>query len=249
MADEDFRLLNVERFDGTEANEVDRTLCRWFTTARAYSKRDSHSDMSLRAPLNRRVFGLSPGGDWWFEKRDVSAHPDSGLPYTGPIWFYSEVHPIHVARQFIINRQPVPLGLTEYAPLADGPIYFVWLKVFARELSASRGECTTVAVPSNGAILSEKQGNSACSSSIEATDRQFLLALDELKAIDRKHAQKARHALTRAEIPGHEHNQPIQQMIKRLKAASLIDTAKGCGTWLTAKGRGLVTSSSHSSHD
>ena len=84
---------------------------------------------------------------------------------------------------------------------------------------------------------------------IEASDRRFLLALDKLGAFDRKHAENIGRVLTNAGIEGHKRSKPNQAMLKRLKDASLMNSASGCGCWLTPKGRELVGTLSHSSHD
>jgi hypothetical protein len=72
---------------------------------------------------------------------------------------------------------------------------------------AARLEPAAAPAPSRNGITAMK-----CTPSMEATDRRFLLALDELKALDRKHATKAATALKRAGIDSHGRNKPNQEM-------------------------------------
>ncbi len=136
MADSGRRIVAVSRRSGYET-EVDLALCPIFRTERAWSKREALGKPEWRGPIHRRVYRLAPDG-WWFQERDISPHPDSGLPHDGPILTYAEVHPVSIAHQFILDRQPVPPALAEYIPQATEPAYFEWLKKHSDELSRAR---------------------------------------------------------------------------------------------------------------
>jgi len=136
VADSGRRIVAVSRLSGYET-EVDLALCPIFRTERAWSKREALGKPEWRGPIHRRVYRLAPDG-WWFQERDISPHPDSGLPHDGPILTYAEVHPVSIAHQFILDRQPVPPALAEYIPQATEPADFEWLKKHSDELSRAR---------------------------------------------------------------------------------------------------------------
>jgi len=123
---------------------------------------------------------------------------------------------------------PMPLKVNRAVPDIEAP--------------ADRPEPVTAPLSGNDRAT-EWDGTAAMNGpDLEAAERQFLLALDELKAWSQEESALRNTILKQAGIKRDSRNAKLQAVFARLKRMGLIETLPGPlgGSWLTPKGRELV---------
>jgi hypothetical protein len=97
---------------------VDLKTCQWFVVDPPYSQRQA-LDPQAWPSLPTQVFCKTPENLWIWERgeREVTH-----------MKFYSEVHPVFVAHNYLLVGKPLPRVLEPYRQQATGKAYFEWHK-------------------------------------------------------------------------------------------------------------------------